>query len=150
MASHAVALRGEPIVDEQNAASEAITPGMLCEVNQPALGQIRKHATAGGNAAPTFAMERDEMGQGLDVPYAIGDRVKLGRFSVGMGVNGLLAAGQTCTGKEFLESNGDGTMRVAVTDASTDDTQRRGIVAKSAESTGGATGGVTRHRMTIV
>jgi len=150
MASHVIALRGEPIVDEQNAASEAITPGMLCQPNLPALGQVRKHATAAANAAPVFALERDEMGKTIDTAYAIGDRVKLGRFAPGDGVNALVGAGQTLTGVEFLESAGDGTLRAVVTDASTDDTQRNAIVARSAESTGGATAGVTRHRVVIV
>lgn len=150
MASHVIMLRGEPIVDEQNTASEAITPGMLVEVNQPALGQVRKHATAAGNASPFFALERDEMGKTIDTAYAVGDRVKLCRAAPGDGINALVGAGQTLTGKEFLESAGDGTLRAVVTSAGTADTSRSSIVARSAESTGGATAGVTRHRVVVV
>lgn len=150
MASHTVMLQGEPIVDEQTTAAEAITPGMLIETNQPALGQCRKHASAAVNASPVFALERDEMGSGIDIAYAIGDRVKIAYCSVGDKVNALVGNGITLTGKEFLESAGDGTLRPLATDAATDDTQRVSVVARSAESTGGATVGVTRHRVIIV
>ena len=129
MASARVALRGSPEVDEQTSASAAITPGDLIEIDT---GQWRRHASAGLNATKTFALERDESGDGIDVDYAIDDAVKAGYFSPGQRVNAFIASGQTLSEGMFLESAGDGTLRELVTDAATDDTQRNSIVAVAA------------------
>ena len=145
MASKVISLRGEPIVDEQNSASAAITPGHLIEINA---GQWRPHAGAGLNAAPWFALERDEMGDDIDTPYAIGDYVKAAFFSGGMRVNALLAIGQTLVKGDKLESAGDGTLRKVVTDASTDDTQRISIIGEAAEAVS-LTAAVTRFRVIV-
>ncbi len=146
MASKVIALRGEPIVDEQNSASQAdIKPGMLIEINA---GQWRKHAGAGLNAGPWFALERDEMGDDIDTPYASGDYVKAGFFSPGMRVNILVPIGQTLAKGDKMESNGDGTLRKLVTDASTDDTQRISVVGEMAEAVS-LTAAVTRTRLII-
>lgn len=146
MASKVIALRGEPIVDEQNSCSAAITPGHLIEINT---GQWRKHATAAGNAPPWFALERDEMGDGIDVAYAANDTVKAGFFAKGMRVNALIPIGQTLAKGDKLESNGDGTLRKLVTDAATDDTQRISVVAEAAEAVS-LTAAVTRAKVIIV
>lgn len=146
MASKVIALRGEPIVDEQNSCSAAITPGDLIEINS---GQWRKHAGAGLNAPPWFALERDEMGDDIDTAYASGDYVKAGFFSKGMRVNALIPIGQTLVKGDKLESNGDGTLRKLVTDAATDDTQRISVVAEAAEAVS-LTAAVTRAKVIIV
>lgn len=147
MASRVIALRGEPIVDEQNTASEAITPGHLIQIDT---GQWRKHADAGLNAQRVFALERSEMGDDIDTAYASGDRVKAGFFSPGQRVNALLPIGVTVVeGATYLESNGDGTLRPLDTDAATDDTQRASVVGLAAESIG-PTAAVTRCKVWIV
>lgn len=147
MASKVVALRGEPLVDEQNSASQAdILPGMLIEIDT---GQWRKHAGAGLNAAPWFALERDEMGSDIDTAYASGDYVKAGFFSKGMRVNILVPIGQTLVKGDKMESNGDGTLRKAVADAATDTTQRISVVAEMAEAVS-LTAAVTRAKAIIV
>jgi hypothetical protein len=110
MAKRVIALLGEPIYNEDNAAAEAITPGMLVTLNGSGLNI--KHATAAAAAARTFALERDEMGKDIDTTYAIGDTVKVGSFGVGMRVNALIAAGQNIAIGARLESAGDGTLRV--------------------------------------
>lgn len=132
MASKVIALRGEPTVDEQNTASEAITPGMLIEINA---GQWRKHATAAGNSERAFALERDEMGKDIDTAYASGDRVKAGFFSKGQKVNALVATGVALVeGETYLESAGNGLLRIAAVNAATSQAQREGIVGVSAET----------------
>lgn len=147
MASKVIALRGEPIVDEQNTASAAITPGHLIEINA---GQWRKHAGAALNAAPIFALERDEMGDDIDTAYASGDRVKAGFFTAGQRVNALIGIGQNITEGDYMESAGDGTLKKLATDAATDDTQRESVVARAAEGSGGAVAAVTRLKVVIV
>jgi hypothetical protein len=100
-----VALRGEPIVDEQLTASTAITPGHLIEVNA---GQWRPHDTATGAAEPWFALERDEVGKDYDDAYAADDRVKAGFFHQGQRVNALVASGEDLAIGDLLESAGGG------------------------------------------
>lgn len=103
-----IALRGEPIVDEQVAAASAITPGHLIEFD--AAGAFQPHATAGGAAGTWFALERDEAGREINVDYAAGDRVKAGFFHAGMRVNALVASGQNLAAGDELNSAGDGTL----------------------------------------
>lgn len=146
MASKVIALRGEPIVDEQNSISEAALPGHLAEINA---GQWRKHAGAGLNAPPWFFLERDEMGNGIDVAYAIGDYPKVGFFKPGDRVNILLPIGQTLVKGDKMESNGDGTLRKLVTDTATDDTQRISVVVEMAEAVA-LTAAVTRAKAIVV
>lgn len=146
MASRVIALQGEPIVDEQKMAVEAITPGMLIQVSA---GKWRKHADAAKNAPPWFALEREEMGKDIDDDYAIDDQVKAGRFSKGDKVNALIASGQNISDGDYLESAGDGTLKVVATDAATDDTQRISTVAQAAENSGAVTA-LTRLKVWIV
>jgi hypothetical protein len=112
MASKVISLRGEPIVDEQNTASEAITPGHLIEINA---GQWRKHAGSGAAAAAVFAMERDEIGNGIDVAYAADDRVKAGYYAKGDRVNALIPSGQDVAEGAELESDGAGRLKAGTT-----------------------------------
>jgi len=134
-----ISLRGEPIIDEQDEAEEAdILPGMLVELN-PSTAKLRKHATAAGNQQGWFALERDEFGRDIDTAYAIGDRVKVGRFGRGMRVNALIASGQNITRGDALESAGNGTLRKAATDSATDTTQRTSLVGFAGETTGAVT-----------
>lgn len=110
MSKRVIALLGLPVYSEDYAASAAITPGNLVEF--VSAGSCRKHATAGGTAAKSFAMERDEMGKNIDVAYASGDTVKIGYFHAGQHVNALIGSGQNIARAAFLESAGDGTLRV--------------------------------------
>jgi len=112
MASRRIALRGEPIVDEQNAASEAILPGHLIQINA---GKWRKHANAAGAAGAFFALERDELGDGIDVAYAADDVVKAGFFAPGDRVNALIASGETVAEGAELQSDGAGRLTAGTT-----------------------------------
>lgn len=107
MAKKVIALKGQPILNEDGVAGEAITPGHLVK----GVDTILKHATAGGVAMKNFAMERDEMGKTIDDAYAINDTVKVGSFHAGMRVNALIASGQNITKDDFMESAGNGTLR---------------------------------------
>lgn len=148
MASRRVALRGEvgPVVDEQETASAAITPGDLIELSS---GQYQRHGTAAANAAAIFALERDGMGDDIDVDYASGDYVKAGYFHAGQRVNAFIASGQNVSKGDFLESAGDGTLRALATDSATDDTQRASVVAIAVADSGAVTE-KTRQVVSIV
>lgn len=104
-----IMLRGEAIQNEEGVAGEAgIIPGMLVQ----GVTTILKHATAGGSARRTFAMERDEAGRDIDEAYEVDSVVKVGSFFPGQRVNTIIASGQNIAEGAALESAGDGTVKV--------------------------------------
>lgn len=108
MAKKVIALLGQPIYNEDVKAAEAIMPGHL--VNYDGSGNLVKHADADAAAARTFALERDELGNGIDVAYATGDAVKVGSFHQGQRVYAFIASGVNAAKGTLLESKGDGTL----------------------------------------
>ena len=129
--SKVVTLQGVPIYNEHGVAAAAITPGMLVQ----GVTSLTPHSTASGTAARTFALERDEMGDGIEVPYKIGDVVKVGSFAPGDVVNALVASGAAIAAGSFLESAGDGTLKVGTTKpvARAVETQAAGSLRLAAE-----------------
>lgn len=107
MARRVIALLGKPIINEDGVASAAITPGHLVE----GVTSVAKFSTAGGPAPRTFALERDELGDDIDVDYAADDNVKVGSFAPGMRVNALIASGENISEDQWLEPSDDGTLR---------------------------------------
>jgi hypothetical protein len=103
-----IVLRGPAEYNEDGVAGEAITPGALVS----GVSTLVNHATAAGFAARAFACEREEMGKGIDTNYAVGDTVKVAVLPPGSRVNAILASGQTVAEGAFLESNGNGQLRV--------------------------------------
>lgn len=122
-----IALRGEPIVDEQNTASVAVTPGELIEISS---GQWQPHGSAAGLAGRVFALERDEAGDDIDTDYAVDDRVKAGYFAQGDRVNAWLASGEDVAEGAFLNSAGGGLLQAGTTNA----------IAQAAEAVDAASG----------
>lgn len=114
-----VILRGANLVqvNEDGVASATVKPGYL--VN--GVTSIAHHATAGGNTPRAFALERDELGAGIDNSrqgsgtesafYASGDTVKVGVFPPGTRVTAWVASGENIAANDKLESAGDGTLR---------------------------------------
>lgn len=113
-----IALLGEPLYNEDGVATVITKPGHLVT----GVTEIKPHDTAAGDCPRTFALERSEMGSGIDntyqtayslsSDYAVGDYVKVGSFAPGMRVLAWIASGQNITENAFLESAGDGTLRV--------------------------------------
>lgn len=101
----------------------AITPGMLVAV--AATGIVR-HATAAGNAARSFAVENEVVGDGIDDDFAVADTVLFGVFPPGAEVYAF-ASGSISLG-DFVESNGAGGVRVAAARAATTEAQSASIV----------------------
>jgi hypothetical protein len=99
-------------------AQAAITPGDLVEVIAAAgadLGKVKKHATAGGRAAPLFADGNWQFGTGQDDAYAAGDTVPLLAPGVGARVLARCATGVLITRGTALESAGNGLLRALST-----------------------------------
>lgn len=106
MARRVIALLGYPILNEEDKAAEAITPGHLLAYDSN--GDLIKHNDDASNAAPMFALERDEMGKDIDTAYAVGDQVKVGTFSPGQRVYAIIASGANVAKGDYLTSDGAG------------------------------------------
>lgn len=103
-------------VNENGAASEAIKPGYLVK----GVSTIAKQ-TSTGWVPPAFALERSELGAGIDdahrgsgtiaAAYASGDTVKVGVCPPGTVLTAYIPSGQNIQEDELLESNGNGTLK---------------------------------------
>lgn len=144
MAKKSIVLLGQPTINEDGAAGEAIKPGHLVK----GVSTILKHASAAGRCGARFALERDEFGQSLtssssteagSPDYATGDTVKVGAFHQGQRVLAWVASGQNITEDDLLESAGDGTLKEGST----------WVIARALETLGAVTE-LTRVRVEII
>lgn len=113
-----ITLLGDPHINEDGIASAVIKPGYLVD----GVLSVAAHASAAAACSRTFALERSELGAGIDdskrvlgtisSDYAIGDTVKIGSFKQGERVLAWIASGQNIAINARLESAGDGTLRV--------------------------------------
>jgi hypothetical protein len=88
-----------------------ITPGML--INRSSATQVVAHATSGGAAQPSFAVEYDITGGTIDDAYESGDQVIFKTFTPGSGVYALLTTSQVIAAGAFLSSAGNGRLKAA-------------------------------------
>ena len=133
-----IVLMGTPNQWEQGAAGEAgILPGMAVQGELT----IMKHATAGGASPRKFALERQEMGQGINVAYSVNDRVKVGSFAKGDRVYTFIPVAANIPIDGPLTSNGDGTFKTA---GATDE-----VWGKALEAVNNTSGAIARIRMEI-
>jgi hypothetical protein len=140
MARNVIALMGgPPVINEEEVALEALTPGHLVELTTTG---VQKCTDDAANVAPAFVLERDEMGSGIDVAYAIGDRVKVGTFKPGDRVYAFLASGQNVSKGAYLTSTTTGLLSAANVAASV-------RLARALESVN-STNDATRIRVEIV
>jgi len=102
MAKRLIKLLGEPIQNEDRKAAQVITPGMLLDIDSS--GDLIKANSAGGYFTAMFALEREEMGFGIDDDYAVDDTVKVGVFQKGDRVLVLIPSGQNIQDGEYLEA----------------------------------------------
>ena len=116
-----ITLKGDPVISEEGQATEVISPGYVV-AGQTSIAK----STVDGLVAPMrIALERDELGRGIDASagasldtneqaqlvadYASGENVKVGHFKSGERFLGFIASGQDITADDFLEVTGDGT-----------------------------------------
>jgi hypothetical protein len=113
--------RGCPEVSEVGTAQETIKPGYLVK----GVSNIAKQTNSTTPVPKALALERDELGQGIDNSrqgsgtstafYASGDRVKVGVFDSGDEAIVFVASGQNIVEDDTLKSAGDGTFAEAST-----------------------------------
>jgi hypothetical protein len=130
-----VVLRGEPEFNEYGVANEAIKPGYLVKGVSVIAKQTGTH-----KVPRALAVERDELGQGIDdtyrvsgngtnaAAYASGDTVKVAVFDSGDEATVYIASGQNISEDDLLASAGDGTFAESSTAAD--------ILARSLETVG--------------
>jgi hypothetical protein len=106
MARNVVVLRGDPITNEEWAATEAITPGHLLEM---ASATTCKKNTKDAEHIPfTVALEREELGNEITDAYASGDYVKAATLAPGDRAYALIPSGQNISAGGFLEADDGG------------------------------------------
>lgn len=160
-----VLLSGNPQIPQEKIASQAdIIPGMLVEVVPSGgdAGQLRKHATAGGNAQKAFANvallpNKTAATDPIDTPYADGDTMQWLLCRSGDVVYSLLPASAVAVvDGDPLESNGDGTLRKETAQAINEggsatytvySTNIVGYAAEAVDNSGGATTARIRVRV---
>ena len=98
------------------ATAKTVIPGQLVEMTSTST-KIQPHSTAGGNAAPMFALEDELQGKDLGDTFAAGDRVQVLFAPPGSEVLAILADGQNVSIGDFLESNGAGYLQKHTADA---------------------------------
>lgn len=106
-----------PSIQREFIGSGAITPGHLVQVDSTA-GKCAVHSTAGGSAVTMFALEDEAQGKTISQAYTTANVVRCGVFSPGEEVFALLYNGEDATVGSFLESQGNGTLRVVDVDSS--------------------------------
>jgi hypothetical protein len=109
MAYRTIKVKNYLNVFEEYEANAGITPGMLIELMST--GKVRKHATAGGNVLPMFAMEDSLQGKTIEEAYIAADKVQCWVPTRGDMVNALLRDEQTIAIGDFLESDGEGRLQ---------------------------------------
>ena len=95
---------------KEAAAAGAIIPGYLVELK--ADGELQAHSTAAGDINGLYvAKAEDYIGNTIDEEYSAGDQVRYEVGHNGEEYNMLLAAGESVTKEDLLESAGDGTLQ---------------------------------------
>jgi hypothetical protein len=112
-----VILRGTPEINEEGTASAEVRPGYLVT----GVTSISHYAVAGGNTPRALALERSELGAGIDNTYqgsgtpsafyASGEVVKVATFAPGQEATVFVASGYGVAVNGQLQSHGDGTFR---------------------------------------
>jgi hypothetical protein len=146
-----VVLKGRGIRKEFTADAAGILPGMLIK-RIATSGKCAVHATAAGNAVKMFAVENEVVGGDIDDAYLDEDNVLAEVMQPGSEVYAFLPANAAAVViGDYLESDGTGRLRKAVTDAATDDTQRVSVVATALEAIdNSANGSPVRIRVEIL
>lgn len=112
MAKRTIIAKGYVNIRDEKVANAAITPGHLVE--RMSTDKVKKHATAGGLVNALFAIEDAHQGKKITDDYSTSNVVQLWRPVPGEQVNGIAVgtSGTSIVIGDFLESAGDGTLRV--------------------------------------
>jgi hypothetical protein len=137
MAHKTILLKGDPLIKEAKANEAGIYPGMLIEyvTNDET---VRKHATAGGNAACMVALEDSLQGKEVGTVYTSGTRVRYAHLRPGDEFMAFLGESETVALGTLLESKGNGTFAAFEKDSSTATAEEASVVAMALEAVTGS------------
>lgn len=110
MAKNTISLKGD-FIRKEGKASSAITPGDLIEFG--GANEYRRHSGVGTQARRAYALENDLIGRTIDDDYNANETVQLGLFVPGAEV--YARVNYAATKGDFLESNGDGRLKLSST-----------------------------------
>jgi len=141
MAANTIALEGSMPVVRNKTGTGTIYPGMLLELTAAA-ATIGVHTNAGDVMGVIVALEDSLQGEDVDHAYTTGEYIRYGHFKSGDVLQMRLANGETATLHCYLESNGDGYLRVRDADpsAGTIDPGSIKLMALEAVDMSGSTG----------
>lgn len=115
-----VLLKGAPNRFQRDAGG-TITPGQLVQIGTN--NRVTRHSAAGGQHYRWFAVERDYMGDEMDVNYLVNEAVEIQSARPGEVINALLKDGETAVIGSRLVSAGDGDVAVDATSSIADQDQ---------------------------
>jgi len=110
MAYETIKLKKYSDVIEEYEAHATIIPGMLLALNSD--NEVLAHNVSTGNAEKMFALEDELQGKGIDDDYTAGDKVQCWIAGRGDQVNALLRDEESAAIGDFLESDGEGRLKV--------------------------------------
>ena len=113
MSDRTIVQKGDPLQKERTATAVAITPGYLIE-RTPAAATVRAHSTAGGRANIAVAIENSNAGGEVTTAYAVSSQIQYVTPRSGDEILMVLQASENVAIGDWLESNGDGTLRKLV------------------------------------
>jgi len=143
MARKVIILNGDPLIKEELTATEAIIPGHLIEFASASSAQKN---TQVANQSVMVALERDELGKGIDDAYAASDVLKHAVLKPGDRFYGWLASGHNVAAGDFLAPQSGGLM--GKTSVST--TLRVAQALEAVNTSGSAPVAGTRIRVQVV
>ena len=128
-------------------ASTTITPGMQIELYDSGAGKMkwRPHSSATNRASNIFALEKMIHNKTVDDNYTANELVYAAKFLPGSSAWCCVPSGQDITAGESLQSNGDGWLKTATSEAAATN-----VAAQKALETLGAVNALTRVRIQIL
>lgn len=139
--ANTILLKGrDKVTRKEYVAGTAVNPGYLLAL--AADGEVDPHAAAAGNQSSIFAFENELAGEEITDAYGVGDQVLCMVCAPGVEILAVLAANAAAIViGDYLESDGDGTLRVLTTAAATPETARRSVVGMAIEAVDNSGGG---------
>lgn len=121
-----ILLAGKPHILNTEVASEAATPGMLMESHRASAGvrKWRKNSSATNAHQVAVLLNQSEQNLGIDSAVAAGDLVPIALLDAGDVFYGLIPSGQSIANEQLLQSNGDGYLKDATSDAASTNVAR--------------------------
>lgn len=135
-------------INNEYEAAEAITPGMLIELNSD--GKVQKHSSGEGTILTMLAIEDELQGKGIEDDYEGDDPVQCWVPTPGDEAYAILADGNDVSIGDFLASDGDGTLQKSTTNPVAVALEAKDTSGSSGEESSGELGYAKRIKVRIL